>query len=136
MDIGDKGTTLDGLKASHDYLNDKIGDLKSDLGSTSDLDTMDKTSLVAAINEVASNSGGSGDGLSVTAKTAILTLFRSAAYTGDVSALITILEAEFNGSSDDPEEEVTVSQSGTSLIFTNVATVTSVSQSGTLLTLS
>lgn len=107
MAMGDKGATLDGLKASHDNLDGKITDLKSDLGSLTDLDTDDKRNLVAAINEVASNSGGSGGGLSATAKAALLACFQNVAWINDGGqTYYNALSNALNSSSDQDDEIV------------------------------
>lgn len=61
-------------------LGTEIGDLKSELGELSDLDTNDKSSLVAAVNEVAQ---GGGTGLSNDIKDALLQIASKVWYTDD-----------------------------------------------------
>lgn len=59
--------------SSHGIINQltqDVGDLKSDLGDLDDLETTDKSSIVAAINEAAQSGGGGG---SVTVDSALST---------------------------------------------------------------
>jgi hypothetical protein len=59
--------------SSHGIINQltqDVGDLKSDLGDLADLETTDKSSIVAAINEAAQSGGGGG---SVTVDSALST---------------------------------------------------------------
>lgn len=83
---------------------------------------------------------GGGTGLSDTAKSLILYLFGQAIYESDISEYLSALEAEFNSEPTPTPPptpgEVTVTQSGTSLIFSNVPAITNISQSGTTLALS
>jgi len=68
--------------SSHGIINQltqDVGDLKSDLGDLDDLETTDKSSIVAAINEVA-QSGGSG-ALTQDTKQALLQCFAHTAWT-------------------------------------------------------
>lgn len=66
---------------------EKIGDLD-------DLETTDKTDLVAAINEAAQSGGSTGTTVPAEVRQAILTLFESAAYaSADVSAAITTVRS-------------------------------------------
>ena len=61
-------------------IEDDITDIKADLGDLSELETTDKSNLVAAINEVA---GGSGSGLTADIKTALLQIASKVAYIDD-----------------------------------------------------
>ena len=68
-------------------VGDAIGDL-------SDLETTDKTNLVAAINEANQNGGTTGTTVPAEVRQAILTLFEAAAYaSADVSAAITTVRS-------------------------------------------
>ncbi len=64
-------------------LEDDITDVKSDIGDLSELETEDKSSIVAAINEARGTGGSGGDGLTQTEKSLILELFSKAAYAED-----------------------------------------------------
>lgn len=60
------------------------GWISEEIGDLSELETTDRTNLVAAINEVAQNGGsGGGSGLTNEEKSLILTLFSKAAYADD-----------------------------------------------------
>lgn len=81
-----------GMAADAKAVGDEIGVLKVDLGDLSNLETEDKSNLVAAINEAA-QSGGSGTGLTEDMKQALLTCFRNVAWKeNDDGALIDALE--------------------------------------------
>lgn len=66
MALKDKIITLEDLKAVHDVDAEEITEIKADLGDLSNLETTNKSSIVAAINEVA-QSGGGGSGSSTLA---------------------------------------------------------------------
>lgn len=66
------------LKEDLDGVDDEITQLKEDVGDLSDLETTDKSSIVAAVNEAA-ESGGSG--LSDNIKIALLQIASKVAYT-------------------------------------------------------
>ena len=62
-------------------LNEEVTDVKSDLGNLDDLETTDKSTLVAAINEAAqSGGGGGGSGLTAALKAALDQLAQKVAY--------------------------------------------------------
>lgn len=74
------------------------------VGNLNSLSTTEKSSLVAAINEVAASQGSGGNanqgtGLTATEKNLMLTLFKAVPYISDVSATMKSLEAIWAGSS-------------------------------------
>ena len=83
--------------------------------------------------------GGAGDGLSSEEKTLILSLFKNAAYTADMSATIAQLESMWSGGTVEPDvpddPDVGISQVGSILTISGVADITKVAQSGTVLTM-
>ena len=109
-------------------LNENADLLDAIIGKLSDLNTAQKDSLVAAINEAAQG-GGSGVALDATEKSLLLTLFKNAAYTADMSATIAQLETLWSGT-EEPDEPADVSQTGS--ILSIVSGVTAI-QSGSVL---
>ncbi len=85
-------------------------------------------------------SAGGGRGMSTMAVQLLITILNAGVYVSDQSMNIAALSAELMRSpseEDTPaEEEVEVTQSGSTLTLSNVPTVTQVSQSGAVLTLS
>lgn len=75
--IGYDGTTYVSAGAA---VRGQIGDLHTEIGDLSELETEDKTDLVSAINEAASTGG---DGLTEAIKTAILQIAQKVAYIDD-----------------------------------------------------
>lgn len=113
-------------------LNENADLLDAIIGKLSDLNTAQKDSLVAAINEAARTGGG---GLNSTASTLLITILRNGAYTADQSANITALEAALAyGGSDEPgtpePPASDVEQNGTILSIVSGVTV---SQTGSVL---
>lgn len=51
---------VDGIPVDYTQLSEDVNTLKEDLGNLSDLETSDKSNIVAAINEAAQSGGGSG----------------------------------------------------------------------------
>lgn len=99
--------------------------LQAQVGDLAALETTDKSSLVAAVNEVkrtaaasggsgetsdgnSSNSGQNGDGLTETASNLLITILRDGVYSSDQSANITALATELgvveSGGGDTPDE--------------------------------
>lgn len=87
-----------------------------------------------------------GNGLTTTEKNLILSLFKNAAYTADMSATIAELEALWSGSGGDDtggsgegdsgeDTESVISQTGSVLTISGVADITTITQSGTVLTM-
>lgn len=114
-------------------LNENADLLDAIIGKLSDLNTAQKDSLVAAINEAARTGGGGG--LNSTASTLLITILRNGAYTADQSANITALEAALAyGGSDEPgtpePPASDVEQNGTILSIVSGVTV---SQTGSVL---
>ena len=110
-------------------LNENADLLDAIIGKLSDLNTAQKNSLVAAINEAAQGGGSGGSGLTTDEKTIILTLFKNAAYTADMSATIAQLETLWSGT-EEPDEPADVSQTGSVLSIVSGVTA---SQSGSVL---
>lgn len=80
--------------------------------------------------------GGSGS-LSNAVKTALLNCFAHVAWTDENGqSYYNALQSALNSSSGGDSQEVTITQTGTQLVIANVAAITSISQSGTTLTLS
>ena len=73
--------------------------------------------------------GGSGGDFPSAAKTLLITILRAGVYTSDQSDNIDDLEDILNGGS----QEVTFTQSGTTLIGSNIPTITTITKSGTTL---
>lgn len=96
-------------------LNENADLLDAIIGKLSDLNTAQKDSLVAAINEAAQRGG-----IGITEKSLILTLFKNAAYTADMSATIAQLETLWSGT----EEPADVSQTGSVLSIVSGVTAT------------
>ena len=129
-----------------------VGQLSETTGNLENLETTNKSSLVAAVNEVlgkagTGGSGGNADGLSDTAKTLLVAILRNAVYSTDQSANITALknalasggndaepdnpdEPDVPVEPDEPESEIT--QDDTTLVIVSALTVT---QNGTALTI-
>ena len=103
-------------------LNENADLLDAIIGKLSDLNTAQKDSLVAAINEAAQG-GGSGVALDATEKSLLLTLFKNAAYTADMSATIAQLETLWSGT-EEPDEPADVSQTGSVLSIVSGVTAT------------
>lgn len=110
-------------------INENADLLDAIIGKLSDLNTAQKDSLVAAINEAAQG-GGSGVALDATEKSLLLTLFKNAAYTADMSATIAQLETLWSGT-EEPDEpvvpdipEADVSQTGSVLSIVSGVTAT------------
>lgn len=103
-------------------LNSNADLLDAIIGKLSDLNTAQKDSLVAAINEAAQG-GGSGVALDATEKSLLLTLFKNAAYTADMSATIAQLETLWSGT-EEPDEPADVSQTGSVLSIVSGVTAT------------
>jgi hypothetical protein len=76
-------------------------------------------------------------GMTKTEKNLILTLFRNAVYTsGGMGALLTQLETIWSGSgSGGSDETITITQSGTTLTISGVASITTITQTGSVLAL-
>lgn len=95
--------------------------------------------LQAQIDELREQGvGGGGGGISTTEKTLLLSLFKNAAYTADMSATIAQLETLWSGT-EEPDEpvvpdipEADVSQTGSIL---SIVSGVSVSQSGAILSI-
>lgn len=104
-------------------LNENADLLDAIIGKLSDLNTAQKDSLVAAINEAAQRGGSGGSGLTTDEKTIILTLFKNAAYTADMSATIAQLETLWSGT-EEPDEPADVSQTGSVLSIVSGVTAT------------
>lgn len=102
-------------------LNGNADKLDAAIGKLSDLNTAQKDSLVAAINEAAQ--GGGGVALDATEKSLLLTLFKNAAYTADMSATIAQLETLWSGT-EEPDEPADVSQTGSVLSIVSGVTAT------------
>lgn len=121
-----------GAVGSEDYFYNSV------VGNLDDLKTTDKSSVVAAINEIystggsGSDSGQNGNGLSTTAANLLITILRNGVYSTDQSANITALEAALSsGGSETPEPPASdVEQTGTILSIVSGVTV---SQSGSVL---
>ena len=80
--------------------------------------------------------GGSGS-LSNAVKTALLNCFAHVAWTDENGqSYYNALQSALNSSSGGDSQQVTITQTGTQLVIANVAAITSISQSGTTLTLS
>lgn len=75
--VGYDGTTYASAGAA---VRGQIGDLHTEIGDLSELETEDKTDLVSAINEAASTGG---DGLTEAIKTALLQIAQKVAYIDD-----------------------------------------------------
>ena len=86
------GQALEEIKDGLTAVESDVTDLKDDFGDLSNLETTDKSNLVAAINEAA-HSGGSG--LTDTQKELIIMILRNAMYTSDQSGNINDLEDAF-----------------------------------------
>lgn len=106
------------------------GQMQGMIGDLGNLATSSKDNLVAAINEAAQSGGGCGSGLTTDEKTIILTLFKNAAYTADMSATIAQLETLWSGT-EEPDEpvvpdipEADVSQTGSILSIVSGVTAT------------
>ena len=99
--------------------------IQGQIGNLNELQTTSKDNLVAAINEAAQ----SGGGVSTTEKTLLLSLFKNAAYTADMSATIAQLETLWSGT-EEPDEPADVSQTGSVLSIVSGVTAT---QSGSVL---
>lgn len=81
--------------------------------------------------------GGGGGSLSNAAKTALLNCFAHVAWTDENGqSYYNALQSALNSSSGGDSQQVTITQTGTQLVIANVAAITSISQSGTTLTLS
>lgn len=126
-----------------------IGALTAQPGDHFEVETVDSTGRVATVKAVEKPGGGSGQnpnqsGLSDAAKALLITILRDGVYSTDQSANITALEAELASSGgseggedvpDAPETGVTITQSGSALILSGVPAITSITQSGSVLTL-
>lgn len=88
--IADAANDLADVQGDISDLQGDLADVKSDLGDLEDLETTDKSSLVAAINE-ATSSGG----ITSAAKNLIITIFRNALFSSDQSDNIDLLESQF-----------------------------------------
>ena len=92
----DNTLTQTGQAADAKKTGDEISAIKADLGDLSDLETTDKSSIVAAINEAAQSGGGSG-GVSSTAINLLGELLRLAMYnvtdSEGIASKISALEA-------------------------------------------
>lgn len=113
---------------------------QAQIGDLSQLQTSDKSSLVAAVNEVSSKVGSGSGGLDSTASALLITILRNAVYSTDQSANITALETALasGGSGDnggDDSGSISVTQNGTTLIISGVSSVLTVKQIGTTLAL-
>lgn len=81
--------------------------------------------------------GGGGGTLSNAVKDALLNCFAHVAWTDENGqSYYNALQSALNSSSGGDSQEVTITQTGTQLVIANVAAITSISQSGTTLTLS
>lgn len=107
-------TSLEEIKEKIDYLESKFA---TDIPSVDDTLTQSGQAADAkatgdalrSLSEEIANIPGGGSGLTTAEKTAMLALFKAAAYTSDVSATITQLETIWNGSGDSGgETEVTL----------------------------
>ena len=79
--IADAEDDVEQITSDIEDIQTDLSDLRSDLGDLSELDTTDKSSIVNAINEVASDSSGSG--LTADIKTALLQIAQKVAYIDD-----------------------------------------------------
>lgn len=156
----DCGVVLCGAEPSGDPSVDPAlpvwAQLDSKMGDPAQLQTKDKSSLVAAINEALRSGGGSvdeatveriveayladnppeggapgEDGLTRNEKNLILALFKNAVYTADMSATIAQLETLWSETPDTPETGV--EQSGSIL---SIVSGVNISQSGAVLSIS
>lgn len=84
-------------------LNGNADLLDAIIGRLSNLNTTQKDSLVAAINEAARTGGG---GISTTAKNLLITILRSGVYTADQSGNITALDTALGGGTTEPDVPV------------------------------
>lgn len=119
------------------YMDTDTGELYK--CTAADVDAGSYTWEPVVSNEPSQN----GDGLTSTEKSLILSLFKNAAYTADISTTITQLEMLWSGSGGDDsggsgeddsgETEYGVSQVGSVLTISGVADVTTITQSGTVL---
>lgn len=81
--------------------------------------------------------GGGGGSLSNAVKTALLNCFAHVAWTDENGqSYYNALQSALNSSSGGDSQQVTITQTGTQLVIANVTAITSISQSGTTLTLS
>ena len=81
--------------------------------------------------------GVGGGSLSNAVKTALLNCFAHVAWTDENGqSYYNALQSALNSSSGGDSQQVTITQTGTQLVIANVAAITSISQSGTTLTLS
>ena len=81
--------------------------------------------------------GGGGGSLSNAVKDALLNCFAHVAWTDENGqSYYNALQSALNSSSGGDSQQVTITQTGTQLVIANVAAITSISQSGTTLTLS
>lgn len=94
------------------------------------LDVIDNelSSVKSAVSNIETVIEGLDGGISATARTLLITILSAAVYTSDQSDNIEALEAAL-----DDDSDVTITQSGTTLIFGNVPAITSITQSETTL---
>lgn len=129
-----------GAVGSEDYFYSSV------IGNLDDLKTKDKSSVVAAINEIFSTGSGSnsgqnptGGGLSTVQINALDGMFKVCVFDdslGDVVAAYAAFRDAFGLSGSGEEEtEVTISQSGSALTIIGVPAITSIMQSGSVLTM-
>lgn len=90
--------------------------------------SFDVTTLALA-KSYTNQHGGGGGGISATEKTLLMSLFKNAAYTADMSATIAQLETLWSGT-EEPDEPADVSQTGSVLSIVSGVTA---SQSGSVL---
>jgi hypothetical protein len=111
---------------------------------------VDLSEYVKSVNNIKPDKNGNvevkvssqnGDGLTSTEKSLILSLFKNAAYTADMSATITQLETLWSGT-EEPDEPVEpdvpdadVSQTGSILTISGVPAISTINQSGSVLTM-
>lgn len=106
----------------------ELGKLNPD-ATSSDIGKFLKVKTVAdgKVTEYMFGSAYDGGGMSETAATLLMTILKASVYTSDQSANIASLEAELIGG------DVTVTQEGSTLVFTGVTAITSITQSGSTL---
>ena len=88
------------------------------------------------VNYAVSTMGGSGGGISETAKTLLINILRNCVYTGDISSSIDALAAALSTpNSGDDSQGITILQVGNTLSISGVDNVSEITQTGTLLIL-
>lgn len=129
-----------GQSISNDYYYLQTwDDINNAIGNLSNLQTDDKSSLVAAINEIFntgnnSDSEQNGNGLSIAASALLITILRNGVYSSDQSGNITALEDALASSGDTGggEEEPDVPDTVTYTVTNKLTNVSSSNAAGTV----